>query len=75
MDVEVYRIRRSGRYATRRIWRGVPTLLEHAQCERRLWTAPVIDAIMRQQHGRRIPCVLKRVFDGGAQPSGLRDLM
>lgn len=58
-----------------RLHRGKLIRVEKARTETRLWTAPVIEALARKQRGRRIPCVLSRVWSGGAPTNGVRDLL
>ena len=71
---KIWQLRRRGFYE-RRLYRGEMHHVMAAPHEIRTWTTPVINEILRRQKGRRVPCVLKRVFDGGALPANIYDLM
>jgi hypothetical protein len=75
VDVEVYQIRRAGRRVSRRMFRGKLHVVREPAHECRLWNGPVLAAIMRKQKGRKVPCVLKRIWDGGADTPDVQDLI
>ena len=58
-----------------RLHRGKLVFAEQARTETRLNTTPVVLAIISQQKGRRVPCVLARVWSGGASVGGVADLL